>query len=358
MKLYKNGLVARNGKFEKTDFLVSNGKFEKVALNIKADCEIVDLCGKKVFPKLFEEHTHGANGGGFNVSPIEDMPKIMDFYLENHIGTVFPTVMTDDIEVMKRQLSIISEFSKGYKEIKGIHLEGPFLAEAFKGAMPSRFLLEPDKNLFDEFQKFANGMIKLITIAPEKKGAATFVSEVVKEGVAVNIGHSGATYEQVMKCIDAGADGFTHTFNGMKLMHQHFPSVGGAALLSDIYCETICDGRHLNPVTVQILNKVKSIDQLILITDSIMAAGLPDGQYKLGVNNVTVLNGDATITENGERAGGTLNPWDGVKNFSKWTGVPIEKAIKGMTENPAKHTGLFEVTGSIDEGKLAEFFIR
>lgn len=357
MKLYKNAKLAINGTLVQSDFLVGNGKFVKIANNIQADCPIVDLTDKIVLPKIVEEHTHGAKGSDFNLCNRTQIADMMSYYIENNIGTVLPTVMTDTVDVMHNQLRLISEEAKNYSEIKGIHLEGPFLCEEYKGAMPAELLQVPSLKLFDEFQKSANGLIKLITISPEVVGACDLIKNLVKQGISVNLGHSGADYKTTMQCIDAGANGFTHTFNAMKLMHQHFPNIAGAAMLSNCYCEIICDGRHLNPTIVKLLKKIKTMDQLILITDSIMAAGLEDGNYKLGVNNVTVKDGDACITETGVRAGSTLAAMDGLNNFIKWTDTPVEIAIKAMTENPARHNKLFDITGSIEEGKLAEFFI-
>lgn len=358
MILYKNARVALDGKLVKRDFLVDNNKFVKVEQLIEANCEkIIDMQNKIVLPKLFDEHTHGANGNDFNLATLEEMDGIMQYYIDHKVGSVLPTVMTDDMQVMLTQLEKVAALSKKYSEIKGIHLEGPFLSVDYKGAMPESYLQKADIRTFDKLQKAANGLIRLITLSPEIDGAVELVRELTERNVTVNLGHSGATYEQTMACIDAGAQGFTHTFNAMKLMHQHFPNIGGAAMLTDKYCEIICDGHHLNPVTVQLLAKIKTVDQLILVTDSIMAAGLPDGEYKLGVNNVTVKLGDATITETGVRAGSTLNAIDALNNFIKWTGIPVERAILCFASNPAKHVKCFDQTGSIESGKEAEFFV-
>ena len=176
----------------------------------------------------------------------------------------------------------------------------------------------------------------------------------VNHGVKVNLGHTGATYEQTTACLDAGADGFTHTFNGMRLMHQHELGAGGCAMLSDAYCDAICDGRHLNKHTVALLLKVKGPDKVILITDSMMAAGMPDGEYRLGSLDIVVTDGDARTKGEDSRAGSTLPAYDGVKNFAAFTGLPLEQAIIAMSENPARRFGLN--TGSLEPGKLAEFF--
>ncbi|MEG2002867.1 MAG: N-acetylglucosamine-6-phosphate deacetylase, partial [Clostridia bacterium] len=134
--LYKNGLLARNGQLEKADMLVENGKIVKIAPSISADATVVDVHGKTVLPKLFDEHTHGSFGFDFNLANLDEMRKVIDFYKEQKVGTVFPTLLTDTDDVIEKQILIIKELSKEYPEVKGVHLEGPFLSKDYKGAMP------------------------------------------------------------------------------------------------------------------------------------------------------------------------------------------------------------------------------
>lgn len=176
-------------------------------------------------------------------------------------------------------------------------------------------------------------------------------------GITVAIGHSGADYDTSWAAIRNGAECCTHTFNAMKLLHQHFPAIMGAALESDIYCEAICDGRHLHPGTVRLLLKVKGLDKVVAITDSIMAAGLPDGKYKLGVNDVIVEDGDAKLAENGVRAGSTLTQDVALKNLLAFTGKGLEEILPLFTENPAKLIKVFDKKGSIANGKDADLVL-
>ena len=147
------------------------------------------------------------------------------------------------------------------------------------------------------------------------------------------------------------------TFNAMKLLHQHFPAIMGAALESDIYCEAICDGRHLHPGTVRLLLKVKGLDRVVAITDSIMAAGLPDGKYKLGVNDVVVEDGDAKLAENGVRAGSTLTQNVALKNLLKFTGKSLEEILPLLTENPANLIKIADHKGFIADGMDADLVV-
>ena len=163
-------------------------------------------------------------------------------------------------------------------------------------------------------------------------------------------------YDTSWKAINNGAECCTHTFNAMKLLHQHFPAIMGAALESDIYCEAICDGRHLHPGTVRLLLKVKGLDKVVAITDSIMAAGLPDGRYKLGVNDVIVEDGDAKL-ENGVRAGSTLTQNVALKNLLAFTGKRLEEILPLLSENPARLIKVYDKKGSIADGKDADIVL-
>ena len=149
----------------------------------------------------------------------------------------------------------------------------------------------------------------------------------------------------------------THTFNAMALLHQHRPAILGAVLESDVYCEMICDGFHLHPGIVRLLWKTKGVDRLVAITDSIMAAGLPDGNYHLGVNQVVVKDGDAKLASDGTRAGSTLTQDRALRNLLSFTGLPPEQVLPVLTENPARLLGVYDRKGSIEEGKDADLVV-
>ena len=176
-------------------------------------------------------------------------------------------------------------------------------------------------------------------------------------GIVTAIGHSGADYDTAMAAIAAGAAAATHTFNAMQLLHQHRPAILGAVLESDVYCEAICDRRHLHPGIVRLLLKTKGLDRVAAITDSIMAAGLPDGNYHLGVNEVVVEAGDAKLVSDGTRAGSTLTQDTALRNLLEDTGRPLEEVLPLLTENPARLIGVFDRKGSIADGKDADLVV-
>ena len=206
---------------------------------------------------------------------------------------------------------------------------------------------EASADLFRQYQEAAGGHVLYTTLAPEVPGVPELIPQLEALGITCAIGHSGAGYDLSWACVNAGAKAATHVGNAMRLFHQHEPAIFGVALESDIYAETICDGRHLVPGTVRLYVKAKGWDRLLGITDSIMAAGLPDGNYKLGVNDVVVEDGDAKLASTGVRAGSTLTQATALRNFMKFTGAPVEKAAKPLSENPAR---LF---GWTDRGRIA-----
>ena len=357
-----NGQVYIDRTFVNKTVAIHEGKIEilDADTNVPDNAEVFDAAGKKVVPGFIDVHTHGAVGVDVNAATAEDLEKICKFVATKGTTSWFCSVLTDTKEQTKW---CIDEFKK-HKAMEseganllGIHLEGPFLSTEYKGAMPEHLLMKPNMALLEEYQKLAEGNIKYITISPEVEGIADDIPAMNALGITVAIGHSGADYDTSFKAINNGAACCTHTFNAMKLLHQHFPAIMGAALESDIYCEAICDGRHLHPGTVRLLIKTKGIEKVVAITDSIMAAGLPDGNYKLGVNDVVVEDGDAKLADTGVRAGSTLTQDVALKNLLAFTGRPLEEILLMLTENPAKLLKIFDKKGSIADGKDADLVI-
>ena len=199
-------------------------------------------------------------------------------------------------------------------------------------------------------------MIAYITVSPEVPGVIEMIAQIADD-IPVAIGHSGADYATAMRAIESGARCITHTFNAMRLFHQHEPAIMGAALESDCYCEAICDGRHLHPGTVRMLLKCKGDERVMAVTDSIMAAGLPDGAYKLGVNDVVVVDGDAKLADTGVRAGSTLTTGQALRNLVRFTGRPAEDMLPLLTQNPARALRIDERKGTLEIGKDADIVL-
>ncbi len=357
-----NGKVFMDGSFQEKTIGVEGGCIRILPkdADLEDGVKVYDAEGKKVVPGFLDIHTHGAVGVDVNAATAEELGKIGHFMATQGTTSWLCSVLTDTKE---QTLWCIDEFKKHKKlendgaDLLGIHLEGPFLAKEFKGAMPEHLLRDADVELLKEYQEAAEGNIRYLTVSPEIEGIVDAIPAVRDLGIVVAIGHSGADYDTSMKAIENGAASCTHIFNAMKLLHQHFPAIMGAAMESDIYCEAICDGRHLHPGVVRLLIKTKGLDRVVAITDSIMAAGLPDGNYKLGVNDVVVVDGDAKLASNGVRAGSTLTTGQALKNIMKFTGRPIEEVLQLLTVNPAKLIGVFDKKGSIADGKDADLVI-
>lgn len=360
--LLKGGMVYQGHGFVRADLRMQDGVIEGIGTGLsEADAQVADVSGRRIVPGFLDIHTHGAVGVDVNAATAEDYEKICRFHAGQGTTGWLCSVLTDTreqtlwcIEEYKRWKSLEHKGSR----LLGIHLEGPFLSPEYKGAMPEHLLQKPNGALVREYQEAAGGEIRYITVSPEIEGMADFIPELCRLGMVVAIGHSGADYETARKAIANGAMGATHTSNAMRLLHQHEPAIWGAVLEDDkVYCEMICDGRHLHPGTVRLILKAKGTGRVVAITDSIMAAGLPDGNYKLGVNDVVVVDGDARLANGGSRAGSTLTTGKALENLLAFTGRPLEEIVPLLTENPAKLAGVYDRVGSLEEGKDADVVV-
>ncbi len=354
------GQVYVDRSFQQKTVAMEEGKLRLLPPDAPVSGEVYDAAGKKVVPGFIDIHTHGAVGVDVNGATAADLEKIGTFFAGNGTTAWLASVLTDTEEQTRWCIDQYREWKKEAREgaeLLGIHLEGPFLAPAYKGAMPEHLLRQGDAGLLRSYQEQAEGGIRYLTVSPEVEGTVDMIPAARELGIVTAIGHSGADYDTAMSAIAAGAQAATHTFNAMLLLHQHRPAILGAVLESDVYCEAICDGRHLHPGIVRLLLKVKGLDRVVAITDSIMAAGLPDGKYHLGVNEVVVEDGDAKLASDGTRAGSTLTQDTALLNLLAFTGRRIEEILPLLTENPAKLAGVFDRKGSIADGKDADIVV-
>lgn len=355
-----NGQVYIDHCFQRKTIAMEAGKLRLLSPDAPVSGQVYDAAGKKVVPGFIDVHTHGAVGVDVNGATADDLEKIGKFFAGNGTTSWLASVLTDTEEQTRWCIDQYKEWKKEARdgaELLGVHLEGPFLAAAYKGAMPERLLRKGDAALLRSYQEQAEGGVRYLTVSPEVEGTVEMIPAAGELGIVTAIGHSGADYDTAMAAIAAGAKAATHTFNAMQLLHQHRPAILGAVLESDVYCEAICDGRHLHPGIVRLLLKTKGLDRVVAITDSIMAAGLPDGKYHLGVNEVVVEDGDAKLASDGTRAGSTLTQDTALKNLLAWTGRPLEDVLPLLTENPARLTGVFDRKGSIADGKDADLAV-
>ncbi len=359
-----NGKVLIEKELIQTDVLIEDGiikGIEKIDLGkLGEGYQTIDAKGKVVIPGFIDIHTHGANNIDVNHASVEELLELSNFYASRGVTSYLPTLLTDEHETM---CTIVETINKAKQEqttgsqILGVHMEGPFLNTVFKGAMPEHLIQQSSIENLKEYEKASGDTIKYMTVSVENEGIEELIKYATSKGIVISLGHTGGDYNSCMTCIAAGANSATHLFNAMQAIHQHEPSIIGVALETDIYTEIICDGFHLHPGIVRLVVKAKGMDRVIGVTDSIMAAGLKDGNYKLGVNDVVVKNGDASLANGGSRAGSTLTMDRAINNIMKFTGKPLEECAQLVSNNPATLLGIEDQKGEIAVGKDADIVL-
>lgn len=330
---------------------------DQASVQVPEDAQILDFADATLAPAFFDVHFHGAAGHDVMEATAPAIEKIGAFLSTRGTGSFFATTVTASIDETLRAVEGLAKLisapgKEGHARAVGIHLEGPFLSHAKRGVHPPALLLAPDIPTFDRIYDAGQGQVKLMTLAPELAGAADLARHATRRGVRISVGHSDATAAATKAAIAAGAVSATHTFNAMRALDHREPGILGTVLAnSSLYAELICDGIHTAPEMVQIWWKAKGSERGILITDSMSAAGMPDGEYTLGGFAVHVANGKATA--NGVLAGSVLTLDRALKNFIQFTGASVEDALRLLTANPAAMTGMSKTTASIAIGAAA-----
>lgn len=326
----------------------------------KPEGKIVDYKGKWVAPGYVDTHIHGSLGEDTMKSDWDGINKISKGLLSAGVTSWMPTTITAASSTLTK---ICEKFAahKGEEEgakIQGLHFEGPFFTEEHAGAENPKYMLDPDINEFNKWLKASDGMLKKISMAPERKGSKEFIREAVKEGIVIALGHSSATFEEAAAGVEAGATMFTHAFNGMPDPMHHAASISNAAMaLNNTTAELICDGHHVQEPMVRALINAVGSEHVALITDCIEAGMMPNGDYMLGELPVYVKDGMARLKDGDNLAGSILQLKDGVKNVVDWNIVDPEKAIMMASYIPAKSAHILDHCGSIKPDKDADFLI-
>lgn len=336
MKVYKNAYV--NHKLQ--DIAVKDGKIIKLG-NIDVDGE--DLGGNKVYPGLIDIHIHGCMG--FDTMDGNKLQEMSQTLLKHGITSWCPTTMTMDFKTIKRVVNIDLLQQREGAQIIGFHMEGPYIAKAYKGAQNEKFIQNPNKEEFESLQN-----IKLITIAPELPGSMEFIKDCP---ACVCIGHTEADYDCCVTAAEHGANCLTHTFNAMPPLHHRNAGPVGAAIEKDLYVQVICDGLHIHKSVIQMLYRTFGAKRMILISDCMRATGLEDGEYELGGQTIFVKESIAK-TADGTIAGGTHYLFDIVKKAIEF-GIPEEEAFQMASQTPAEMLQLPK--GKIEVGYDADFIV-
>ncbi len=359
MKCFKNAHAYVEGKgIIPTDILFGE-KIEKIGICTLADEEIRLPEGAIVLPGFIDEHIHGAGGADAMDGTAEALATIAKTVAAEGTVGFLATTMTQSRENILSAMNAVREYGEGEDgaRVLGIHLEGPFIAEAHKGAQPREYVAKPDTRVFDEYNKASGGRIKIVTLAPEVEGAGELVAHLASKGIVASIGHTGAKCADIEAAIAAGAKNITHTYNAQSaLHHREIGTVGSAMLFDELRCELIADTIHVSVPAIKLLHKCKPEGGLVLITDAMRAKGLPDGESELGGQKVFVKGGEARLSD-GTLAGSVLRMNVAIKNMVEKAGLSIEKACDMATINPAKVLGIEKEAGSIREGKRADFAV-
>jgi N-acetylglucosamine-6-phosphate deacetylase len=330
-----------------------------------------DYADATLAPAFFDVHIHGAAGHDVMEATPEALNAIGRFLAAHGTGSYLATTVAAPVDATLRALEGLARLIEDPNRIEeaggqrkdeglrraaahpiGIHLEGPFLSHAKRGVQPAEHLQAPDATLFDRFLEAAGGHIRLMTIAPELPGAPEFVRHATARGVRVSLGHSDATAAETRAAIAAGAVSATHAFNAMRALHHQEPGILGVVLTDDsLYAELICDGIHSKPEMAKLWWRAKGPERGILVTDAMSAAGMPDGEYRLGGFQVQVRNGRAMAR--GVLAGSVLTLDRALANFVEFTGAPVEEALRLVTVNPAAMTGIGDRVGKVAVGEPA-----
>ena len=359
MKCIVNGRILMPDGLLDGRALVFDRRILAIADAAPEGAEVIDAGGSYVSPGLIDVHCHGLMGGDASHGSLQELRQMSRHKAESGVTSWLPTTMTLGWPALEKCFAAIrqamaesAEPGWGGAQVLGCHAEGPFINPKRKGAQAEANIQEPD---IEKLRPWA-GVVRLMTVVPEMPGALPFIREAAKLGVTVSMGHSDATAEQAMAGIEAGARHVTHTFNAMPPLNHRQPGLIGAALNDErVYCELIADTFHVSPLLFPLMAKLVP-HRLTLITDALQCAGLPDGEYDLLGERVT-LNGIQCRLPDGTIAGSVLTLDAAVRNFVKYAGVPLWRAVNMASLYPARSIRADERKGALQVGRDADILI-
>ena len=343
-----------------------DGTFKTGGLSISGDriastevsADAVDMGGLYAVPGLVDLHFHGCMGRDFCDGTHEAISTLAKYQAQIGVAAICPATMT----YPEDKLTQIAEAAATYQAesndaaLVGINMEGPFISEAKKGAQNGAYLHAPDAAMFRRVQEKAGGLFKLCDLAPELPGSMETIDELAGE-VRISIAHTTADYDTACEAFKHGARQVTHLYNAMAGLSHRKPGVVGAAADDEhVEAEMICDGIHIHPATVRQTFKMFGDDRIILISDSMEATGMPDGEYALGGQKV-IKTGNLAALEDGTIAGSATNLMDCVRVVVQKMRIPLESAVKCAAVNSAKSVGIYDQYGSITPGKKANLVL-
>jgi N-acetylglucosamine-6-phosphate deacetylase len=355
--IYCNKILTPSQRLENYSIVIENGFISKLTPGkeeASAGDEIIEEEKLLVTPGLVDIHVHGALGFDANDATEEANINIARFLSTHGVTSYCATTYSGTKQNLIASIQTITKTSwpsNGARQI-GLHMEGPFLCSKFCGAQPKSVLRNASIEEIIEWKDA--GQIKLITLAPERPGSLEAIRFCAQNSITTVVGHSEATYDQMISAADAGLSQSTHTFNGMPPLHHRNPGVIGAVLTDDrIYAQIIPDGIHLHPAIVKLVVNAKTPNRTIIITDAIRAAGLADGFSDLGGQLLTIKDG-APYLQSGSLAGSMLTMDTAVRNVMNFTGLPFNVVLPMATSTPASSIGLQDKIGTLKSGTYAD----
>lgn len=369
-----NGIIITPFKtINNCNLFIENGKISNLLnehINIfnKENYEVIDLENKfYISPGLIDIHTHG---GGGEDCVCGDLEVISKDKLKQGVTGYLPTLIASPLNLIYKSFDNIKNYiedkkSQNLPRILGVHIEGIYLSQKYRGAQRLDFLRKPDVSECMEIIKNSNGLLKVMTLAPELDNCLEVIELLSNYGIISSIGHSNATIEQAALAIEKGATHVTHAFNAMGEMNFKEPGVrhpgleGYVLIRDELKLEVIGELTHVDPSIMEIVFRTKGSDNIILVTDSLSVSGLPPGKYSIGVMTLILSEENPCVArlEDGGLAGSTVPLIKAVENFYKNTSATINQAIQMASYNPAESLGLLNKKGSIEIGKDADLIV-
>lgn len=347
--------------FEDGEIVICDGLFADSADG--DDLECVDGKGCYAIPGLIDLHFHGCMGDDFCDGTKEAIARIAEYEASIGVTAIAPATMTLPVPELEQILRTAAEYNKdasdgaeSYRkaDLIGINMEGPFISPVKKGAQDEKNIIPCDIEVCKSFLEASGGLVKFVGIAPEESEESVDFIRAMKDKVQISLAHTNADYDTAKAAFDAGASHAVHLYNAMPTFTHRAPGVVGAvADSSHVMAELICDGVHIHPAAVRATFQMLGSDRIILISDSMRATGMPDGQYTLGGLEVNVVGNRATLVSDGALAGSATNLMDCMRVAVKGMGIPLETAVACATMNSAKCLGVYDKYGSITKGKKA-----
>lgn len=372
-------LILKNAKVITQERIIENGGiiiqedkitgvFKNDEFTSQENTKVIDVNGYYISAGFIDIHTHGGGGYDFMDGSLEAFIEGVRAHLPYGTTSIVPTTLTSTKESLFKTFDIMKEvknYAHAGPNILGIHLEGPYIAHEQKGAQDPKYIKDPDQDEYMEILNYSDDIVRW-TIAPERPGALQLGKILTERGIVCSIGHSNAVYEQVLEAYEHGFNLITHFYSGMSMVRRinafrYAGVVESGYLIDDMFVEVIADGMHLPSSLLKLIYKIKGPDRICLVTDSMRAAGMPEGEYILGSlehgQKVIVEDGVAKLMNRKSFAGSVATADRLVRNMIKLADVPLQQAVKMMTYNPAKIMGVEKSKGSIAVGKDADIIV-